>query len=466
MQARTTKIFGIGLSKTGTTSLARALDILGYKSRDYLGVTRYIAGDLSSINLQELDANDAFTDTPIPSFYKQLDARYPNSKFILTTRDMDDWLRSCKKQFTKRMVEKQNEATNQVHTDLYDCFEFDPEKYANGYNRFVNGVLDYFKNRPQDLLVIDICGGQKWKELCAFLDKPVPDIPFPLTNVSAIQRMDIQNIVSIAKQAGQAINNIYEKDSRRRHNDSAHGLAPWIQGAVRSVFAKLRVSEHGDYNSRSQKATRISLKIILGGLKKMNPSIPVISPTNANIPFAERRNWRHVWLVDPLDGAEGFANHNGTFTVNIALIEGGKPVWGIVYNPLDDTVYYAKGANGSYKISGEKSPQRLFPAEMASGRDHIVVLSSGNDLSEDVKEYIERRHKDYKLIFADTTTALCLVAEGKAAMHISLEPTMEWKTAAAHAVARSSGKRIQIFNTSEELVYNKESLINDSFIAE
>ena len=135
MHTRTIKIFGIGLSKTGTTSLARALEILGYKTRDYIGVTKYIAGDLSSVDLQEIDANDAFTDTPIPSFYKQLDEKYPNSKFILTTRNMDDWLRSCKKQFTKRMVERQTEATNQLHTDLYGCFEFDPDKYANGYTQ-------------------------------------------------------------------------------------------------------------------------------------------------------------------------------------------------------------------------------------------------------------------------------------------------------------------------------------------
>jgi len=211
------KVFGIGLSKTGTTSLARALETLGYRTRDYLGVTRYIAGDLSSVNLKEIDANDAFTDTPIPSFYKQLDKHYPNSKFILTTRDMEGWLKSCKKQFTERMVANQNEATSLLHTDLYDCFAFDPEKYASGYTRHVNGVLDYFKDRPEDLLVVDICGGeQNWEILSIFLERPVPDIPFPVTNVSAIQWMNIQNIVQLAKQAGQKINNLYEKDFRHR----------------------------------------------------------------------------------------------------------------------------------------------------------------------------------------------------------------------------------------------------------
>jgi 3'(2'), 5'-bisphosphate nucleotidase len=379
---------------------------------------------------------------------------------------MDDWLKSCKKQFTKRMVAMQNEATNQLHNDLYSCFEFDSEKYSAGYTRFVNGVLHYFKDRPQDLLVTDVCGGEDWEKLCAFLGKPVPDIPFPLTNVSAIQWMNIQDIVSLAKQAGQEINNIYQKDSRSRHNDSKNRLVQWIQGGVSSVFAKLRKSGHRGNNSHLQKANRLSLKIILSGLKKLNPSIPVISPANANVPFSERRNWGYVWLVDPLNGAEEFLNHEGNFTVNIALIEGGTPIWGVVYNPLKDTVYYAKGASGSYKINGDKSPEKLVQAEKASDMDNIAVISGNSDLSEGVREYIERKNKGYKLIFTGGATALCLVAEGKAAMHISLEPTMEWQTAAAHAVVRSSGKRVYDYNTSEELAYNKESLINDSFIAE
>jgi 3'(2'), 5'-bisphosphate nucleotidase len=198
----------------------------------------------------------------------------------------------------------------------------------------------------------------------------------------------------------------------------------------------------------------------------MNPSIPVISPANANIPFAERRNWHHVWLIDPLDGADEFVNNNGTYTVNIALIEDGRPVWGVVYNPLNNTVYYAKGASGSYKINGDKSPEKLDPAVTANGKDNIVILSGDSLLPEDVKEYIERTHKDYKLISTRSATALCRVAEGKAAMHISSGPTMEWETAAAHAIVRSSGKRVYDHKTGEALVYNKASLINRSFIAE
>lgn len=466
MQAQTVKVFGIGLSKTGTTSLARALEILGYKTRDYIGISKYIAGDLSCIDLQEIGAHDAFTDTPIPSFYRELDAKYPNSKFILTTRNMDAWLKSCRKQFTKRIVARQNEATSQLHTDLYGCFEFDPEKYASGYTRFVDGVLDYFKDRPQDLLVIDICGGDNWQRLCAFLDKPLPDIPFPLTNVSSIQWMNIQNIVSIAKQAGQEINSIYKKESLSRHIRSKYKLADWIHGELTSLFSKLRASAQGENNSSSDKAAWVSLKIIRNGLKKINPSIPMISPADVNIPFAERVKWGYVWLVDPLDGAEAFRNHNGTFTVNIALIEGGRPVWGVVYDPLNNIVYYAKGASGGYKINGDEDPQRLSATEIAGEENNLVTLSGTKVPSKDVKYQIEKKHKDYKLIFSGSAKALCLVAEGRATMHISLGATMEWETAAAHAIVRSTGKRVYNYNTGEALVYNKEALVNDSFIAE
>ena len=108
------KVFGIGLSKTGTTSLARALEILGYNVKDCLGITKYSKGDISSINETALDTYDALTDTPIPNFYRELDKKYPNSKFILTVRDMDGWLNSCRKQFNQKLAEKRSDAANQL----------------------------------------------------------------------------------------------------------------------------------------------------------------------------------------------------------------------------------------------------------------------------------------------------------------------------------------------------------------
>ena len=465
MSAHNTKVFGIGLSKTGTTSLARALDILGYRTRDYLGVTCYASGDLSSVNLEEIDTHDAFTDTPIPSFYKQLDKHYPGSKFILTTRDMDGWLKSCKKQFTERIVARQNEATSQLHTDLYGCFAFDPEKYASGYTRHVNGVLDYFKDRPEDLLVVDICGGeQNWADLCAFLERPVPDIPFPVTNVSAIQWMNIQNIVLLAKQAGEKINKLYEKDFKHRQSNPNTGPASRLRAKLSRIVSAFSNRQNHD-TARLQKAVRTSCRIIRDGLEKMNPSIPVITPENAAPPYSERKNWGYVWLVDPLNGAGAFVNHRGNFTVNIALIEGGRPVWGVMYNPVTDTVYHAKGASGSYKIVGEQEPEALPLTATGSNGSNTVLVSGKGATPGDIEEYVKNLDKDHEQVFTDSATGLCLLAEGKAVMHICHEHTMEWQTAAADAIARSSGKHVCDHVTGEELTYNKENFTNNGFVA-
>lgn len=460
------KIFCIGLSKTGTTSLARALEILGYRTRDYIGVTRYASGDLSSVDLAEIDASDAFTDTPIPSFYRELDKKYPGSKFILTTRNMDDWLRSCAKQFTSRIVSKQNDATRQLHTDLYGCFEFDAGKYASGYTRFVEGVLDYFRDRPQDLLVTDICGGETWDELCAFLGKSVPESPFPVTNVSAIQWMNIRKIVDLAREAGVDTKKRYMRNRRGRCLGEGNRLACLLHALSARFSALLGKPARDTRESDLQQAIDGSRNILVEGLKKMNPSIPVLTPADAGIPHTERAIWSHFWMIDPLDGAEEFADHSGPFTINIALIEGSRPVWGVVYNPLEDTVYYAKGASGCYLARGSDDPEPLGQPDVAAAPELPVILSAASGLPEAVRGELGNRHGDYRLVHARSAMALCLLAEGKAAAYVNAGPTQEWETAAGHAIARAAGKQICSLASGEELAYNKETLVNDGFIAE
>jgi len=136
------KVFGIGLSKTGTTSLARALEILDYKVKDCIGVKHYAKGDISSIDLSIIDNNNAFTDTPIPSFYKELDEKYSESKFILTIRDKEAWLKSCRKQFNQKQAEKQTEAHNQLFFDIYNSTVFDEKKFLNGYDKHINEIKE------------------------------------------------------------------------------------------------------------------------------------------------------------------------------------------------------------------------------------------------------------------------------------------------------------------------------------
>src|SRR5271165_5254311 len=210
MPTSNAKIFGIGLSKTGTTSLANALQILGYKTKDNLGVVKYATGDLSSVDFDVVEANDALTDTPIPSFYRELDTLFPGSKFILTVRDSEGWLKSCKKQFTQRFAQIQTDAHKRLFIDIYGTDVFDDHRFASGYERFVDGVREYFKDRPKDLLIINVAAGEGWEKLCPFLQKPVPDVPFPKANVTQVRWMSIEDIITVATQAGEVLMQRYE----------------------------------------------------------------------------------------------------------------------------------------------------------------------------------------------------------------------------------------------------------------
>jgi len=174
------KVFGIGLSKTGTTSLYAALHVLGYRSGTFghmraLGLTDWFRGDFS---VDYLEAFDAVTDLPIGCFFPQLDERYPNSRFILTVREIETWLSSCQKQFT-REPDLAPGFTRDVHMAAYGISTFDDSRFRFVHETHRRNAEWYFQNRPSDLLILDIIGGEGWPKLCDFLGHPVPDVPFP-----------------------------------------------------------------------------------------------------------------------------------------------------------------------------------------------------------------------------------------------------------------------------------------------
>ena len=295
------KIFGIGLSKTGTTSLARALEMLGYRTIDNPGVVHYTPADLSSIDPELMEANEAFTDTPIPSFYRELDVKYPDSKFILTVRDTDGWLKSCKKQFTRKLSDKQNDAHNRLFMDLYDITVFDEQKFRKGYENFVGGVYRYFADRPQDLLTLNVSSGDGWETLCPFLGKPVPDVQFPKANVTRIRWMNINDVTGIAKQAGREAMGIYEfmQGDRSSLDTSKAGVLRKLGYYLRKTRYQFRI----DTAHSLELATDASLRTVCTRLKELNSQIPIISPNQFNhVPYSEQQKWNHFWLVDPLDG--------------------------------------------------------------------------------------------------------------------------------------------------------------------
>lgn len=177
------KIFGIGLSRTGTHSLTEALIILGYKATHYPKIISYANG-YSHVDYQKLNEYDALTDTPISNIYKELDVRYSGSKFILTVREENKWLRSCARYFGKSLIlnfrkKLLNPSRYRLRHDIYGTIRFEKKRFKEIYTRHLQDVLNYFKGREKDLLVLDICGGEGWEKLCPFLNKPIPHIDFP-----------------------------------------------------------------------------------------------------------------------------------------------------------------------------------------------------------------------------------------------------------------------------------------------
>lgn len=184
------KVFGIGLSRTGTRSLNMALQILGIDSIHY-PADRATFEDLArgSATLRVLEDHDAVTDITVAPYYAQLDKRYPGSKFVLTVREMEGWLASARNHWNGRPAhgatrqkpgdETYMEVRRLLRAAVYGCYEFEEDRFRYVYETHLRNVLEHFEGRPDDLLVLDVCGGQGWPELCAFLGRPVPAQPFP-----------------------------------------------------------------------------------------------------------------------------------------------------------------------------------------------------------------------------------------------------------------------------------------------
>lgn len=166
------KVFGIGLSRTGTTSLTRALEVLGLSAVHW-------PRDLSVI-----DTVDAATDQTVAVAFRELDEKYPGSAFILTTRETESWLASMKWMMGRiGLAPKTDQAfMYDLRERLYGVREFDAQKMLKGYFRHMEAVLEYFRGRMHDLLVIDICAGDGWEKLATFLGVRIPQVPFPRLN--------------------------------------------------------------------------------------------------------------------------------------------------------------------------------------------------------------------------------------------------------------------------------------------
>jgi hypothetical protein len=173
------KVFGIGFHKTGTSTLRVALSKLGYKVCDaYLDCVESLSkGDLSPI-LNIVAQYDAFEDNPWPVLYQEMDRRYPGSKFILTIRNEQKWIKSMVNYFGKENTPMREWIYG------FGCPKGNEKIYLERYRKHNKEVIEYFKNRPDDLLILSLERGDGWNELCNFLKVPVPDKPFPHVNKS------------------------------------------------------------------------------------------------------------------------------------------------------------------------------------------------------------------------------------------------------------------------------------------
>ena len=171
------KVFGIGLSRTGTTSLTRALSALGFRTRHYPDPRRLLSGDFSVA-----DRFDAVTDIPAAAFFRELDARYSGARFILTVRETESWVRSVRDHFASMGPAMESGATGEMRRRMYGRTTFDAEAFVRARDAHHAAVRAHFADRPGDLVEMDITAGQGWEVVCPFLGVAAPTAPFPRTN--------------------------------------------------------------------------------------------------------------------------------------------------------------------------------------------------------------------------------------------------------------------------------------------
>lgn len=229
-------------------------------------------------------------------------------------------------------------------------------------------------------------------------------------------------------------------------------------------------------NSPLTIADRKAHEVISGILLSTN--IPVLSEEGKKLPFDSRKEWNELWIVDPLDGTKEFIKKNGEFTVNIAYVENGIPQAGVIYIPVKEELYLGDCKYGAFKVENIKSISdnetfdslinKAVRLPLKEEREKFIVVASRSHLSPETEDFIEKIkevHHDIETVSKGSSLKLCLIAEGKADIYPRFAPTMEWDTAAGHAIIRAAGKEVYHTDGETPLRYNKEDLLNPWFIA-
>lgn len=255
-----------------------------------------------------------------------------------------------------------------------------------------------------------------------------------------------------------------------------------IAAAIKAGKEILDIYENSNFdvemkadNSPLTIADKRSHNVIMHELKETG--IPILSEEGKNINYKDREPWRDLWIVDPLDGTKEFIKQNGEFTVNIALCERGVPVLGVIYVPVSEDLYFAGEEYGAFKK--EKAAHGDLPDtldELIASSTRLpelqerpfTLVGSRSHMNQETLDYLEKmreQNNEVEIISKGSSLKICMVAEGSADVYPRFAPTMEWDTAAGHAIAKQAGfEMYQAKQGDKPLCYNKEDLLNPWFI--
>ena len=239
-------------------------------------------------------------------------------------------------------------------------------------------------------------------------------------------------------------------------------LAEEAGRAILAIYGGPVATEMKEDRTPLTAADRASHGVIEAGLRRISPDRPVLSEEGRSIPYAERVGWESFWLVDPLDGTKEFLKRNGEFTVNIALVERGSPVFGVVFAPALGALYWGTREAGAWCRRGGAAAERIGVRRPAPERG-LTVVQSRSHPSPELDAYL-RGMKVADAISVGSSLKFCAVAEGRADLYARFGPTMEWDTGAGQAVLEAAGGTV-VDVDGAPLRYNKEDLHNPFFIA-
>ncbi len=243
-----------------------------------------------------------------------------------------------------------------------------------------------------------------------------------------------------------------------------------LEGAKKAGVVAMGFSVSGDLLTKTKvddtpvtNADIAANKVLIDHLNTLTPHIPVISEESKIYALSERKKWSQYWLLDPIDGTGEFILGSDDFAVNIALIDHGVPLIGVVHAPKQNTTYYALKEAGAFKVEANKTEKIQVSQHIENAS--ITMAVSRRQSSQQIAQHLNNEYQYDFLAMGSCSLKICLVAEGKADCYMRLGPTSEWDTAAGECILVAAGGSIKDIH-GQPITYNqRESLINPDFIS-